>query len=166
MLVYYRIYIYLTLSSRRVSSRFLIHSFMISWWYKYSWFSLSYFFLFNTNAISFFFSFFLCCTLLLFPSVRSSAHQFPSVINDTSGVYIKLNAELYHLLTLILHNFPIFFPFVQWQYLWIYIIYIYGRTLSLQFFFSVTKREGDGFHWESVWLEQRTRDAGHRSCLF
>ena len=128
-------------------------------------FSVLLFFI-NTNAIFFFFSFFLCRTLLLFsisPLIRTS---IPVRFNDTSGVYIKLNAELYHLLTLILHNFPIFFPFVQWQYLWIYIIYIYGRTLSLQFFFSVTKREGEGFHWESVWLEQRTRDAGHRSCLF
>lgn len=44
------------------------------------------------------------------PLIRTS---IPVRFNDTSGVYIKLNAELYHLLTLILHNFPIFFPFVQ-----------------------------------------------------
>lgn len=126
MLVYYRIYIYLTLSSRRVSSRFLIHSFMISWWwYKYSWFSLSYLFFYQHQRnllLLLFLSLSHTPIISISPLIRTS---IPVRFNDTSGVYIKLNAELYHLLTLILHNFPIFFPFVQWQYLWIYIIYIY-----------------------------------------
>jgi hypothetical protein len=114
----------------------------------------------------------LFCRTLLFP-VRSSAHQFyfflvPSVIKDTSGVDIKQNADCTICSLFILHNFPFFLPLVQWQYLWIYIIYIYmvGLFPSTSSSRSQIETEMEFIEREYVVRETFPRDAGHRSCLF